>query len=518
MGRPPRVRIALAFVCSGFAACAPGATDVGNVGEQQAPILGGAADTTDTAVMALIHQMGTSSSAACTGTVIAKQGSSGILMTAGHCVVATANGMVSQPVKVASPADLFVIPGNDWQTAIASNQYFDVSAVQVHPSYDGTVNSFYDMALVRFVGATNAMPTIPAMAPAEDKLTTGSAFTLVGYGETETNKDNSQRREVARTIETISDHQFEYNQTDIKGACSGDSGGPALVMTANGLRVGGVTSYGDQSCMQIGVSVRVSPLNSFITSFINGTPLVLNCDECTSAAVSPGNTCTTQADACGTAQTACGQFLTCADACTTSACVQSCTSKNPSGAAAYDALAKCQCTSCASPCSTDSACSSYLAGTTTPPVSTKCGGVTNAVAACNSCITGTCCSQASTCANDPICSSCLTQSSISCRVDSAYAALITCEAGCQGAPCSGGGTTTGGTTGATGGSTGAATGGTTGATGGAGGDATTGAGGDTTAGGGGSKGGCSCDVGGGPMSPLASALSLLALAFVRRRR
>ncbi|MDB4982998.1 MAG: Flagellar hook-length control protein FliK, partial [Myxococcales bacterium] len=466
MGRPlSGFALALAL-CPGLVGCAldpPSDQAVQaeqQVAVQQSSILGGVADTTDGAVMALIHQQGTTMSSACTGTVIAKVGASGILLTAGHCVVAN-NGMaVTQPLTVAKPADIFVIPGNDWQTALGTNQYFDAAQVAVHPSYDGTVNSTFDMALVRFVGATPSMPVIPAVTAAEDTLAVGSAFTLVGYGETDTNKNNSQRRKVDRTVETLSTRQFQYSQTDIKGACSGDSGGPALVTTPNGVRVAGVTSYGDTACTSIGVSVRVSPLSAFIQSFITGTPLVLSCDECTAAAVSPTNACVDQANACGSAATACGQFLGCADACTTNSCVTSCQNRFAAGATAYDNLAKCQCTSCAAPCATAMACAPYLTGTTTPPVTTACGGLTDVRPTCAACISNTCCAEATACANDPICASCLTQSASACRIDTAFTKLNACKATCAGTPCAPATTPTGGAAG-TGGT--AATGGTTGA-------------------------------------------------------
>jgi MYXO-CTERM domain-containing protein len=541
MGRPVSGFALALALCPGLVACAPdapsdprGSSDQSDsIAVQQSPILGGVPDTTDGAVMALIHQSGTTMASACTGTVIAKSGGSGILLTAGHCVVAN-NGMtVTLPLKVATPSDIFVIPGNDWQNGLATNQYFDAAQVAIHPSYDGSVNSTFDMALVRFVGATPSLPVIPALAPAEDTLAIGSAFTLVGYGETDTNMNNSQRRKVDRTIETISDRQFLYNQKDLKGACSGDSGGPALVQTPNGVRVAGVTSYGDAACTSIGVSVRVSPLTSFIQSFVNGTPLVLTCDECTAASVSPSNACVAQANACGTAATACGQFLNCADACTSNACVASCQTKFAAGASAYDTLAKCQCTSCATPCAQSSACAQYLSTTTPPPPNpAACGGLTDARPACATCITQTCCAQAAACADDAVCASCLTQSSSGCRIDTAFTQLTACKATCAGMPCgtttptggTGGTAATGGTTGAAGAGGGAggvgAVGGSSGTAGAAGAPATTGTAGTAGQGLVGGKSGCSCSTGGAPTSSsmLGSALFLAALVGGRRRR
>jgi MYXO-CTERM domain-containing protein len=523
MGRPVSGFALALALCPGLVACDAAPDPRGAsapIAIERSAILGGVPDTTDGAVMALIHQQGTTMSSACTGTVIAKSGGSGILLTAGHCVVAN-NGMaVTLPLKVAAASDIFVLPGNDWQSALAANQYFSAAQVAVHPSYDGSVNSTFDMALVRFVGATPSMPVIPALTAAEDTLAVGSTFTLVGYGETDTNKENTQRRKVDRTVETISERQFLYNQKDLKGACSGDSGGPALVTTPNGVRVAGVTSYGDVACTSIGVSVRVSPLSSFIQSFINGTPLVLSCGECTAAAVSPANACVDQVNACGSPTSACGMFLDCADVCTTNVCVSSCQNRFAAGATAYDNLAKCQCTSCAMPCAASTACAPYLGGAT-PPVTMACGGLTDARAACTTCITKTCCAEAAACAKDTTCASCLTQSSPGCRIDTAFTNLNKCEATCAGTPCAAppstptagtGGTATGGTTGAGG------VGGTSGTAGG--GAASTGAAGTAGQGVVGAKSGCSCSTGGTPssFSLLGSGLFLAGLVGGRRRR
>jgi MYXO-CTERM domain-containing protein len=522
MGRPVSGFALALALCPGLIACdaAPDSRGASApIAVEQSAILGGVPDTTDGAVMALIHQQGTTMSSACTGTVIAKSGASGILLTAGHCVVANNGTAVTLPLKLAAASDIFVLPGNDWQNALNAHQYFNAAQVAVHPSYDGSVNSTFDMALVRFVGATASMPVIPALTAAEDTLAVGSTFTLVGYGETDMNKENTQRRKVDRTVETISERQFLYNQKDLKGACSGDSGGPALLTTPNGVRVAGVTSYGDAACTSIGVSVRVSPLSSFIQSFISGTPLVLTCDECTAAAVSPTNACVDQANACDSTTSACGMFLGCADACTTNSCVTSCQNRFAAGATAYDNLAKCQCTSCAMPCAAASACARYLAGTT-PPVTTACGGLTDPRPACTTCLTKTCCAEATACANEATCASCLTQSSPGCRIDTAFTNLTKCEATCAGMPCDAS-TGTGGA--ATGGTTGAAGAGGTSGTAGAGGAPSTGATGAAgTAGQGlvGAKSGCSCSTGGAPssFSLVGSGLFLAVLVGGRRRR
>jgi hypothetical protein len=428
---PAALRLALALALAAAAACGELPADSTT---SSAPIYGGTTDGDHGAVMALVHQMGLDGSNVCTGTTIAKVGATGIFLTAGHCVVLTnGSGRIVVPIQVAAPDELYVIPGNDWEASVKAGLYYGVSSVTVHPQYDGNINSPYDIAVVRFVGAVAATPTIPPVTPAEDAtLAAGTPFTLVGYGKTETNAMNSVRRKVSRVVESFSVAQFLYDQRDLKGACQGDSGGPALFSTAGGERVLGVTSFGDENCTDLGVSVRVGPATSLINSVVNGTPASLSCADCTQAAVSPGNACVDQAVACGDATTACGKFLTCAEACATQACFNGCKLMNQAGSAAYDAMVTCQCNgACAAACRTNQSCAPYIKDVAPP----SCEQVTEPRPACQACLRGTCCNQAATCAADPACAACTRLATTSCRTNSAFIALTSCKATCAGTPC-----------------------------------------------------------------------------------
>lgn len=502
-----------AALALGAGACeAPPPASAG-VATQSSAIVGGTSDTTDSAVMALVHQESMQAEA-CSGTVIAVAGASGIFLTAGHCVVASdSSGHITTPISVASPSALFVIPGPDWSAQLNMGLYYGVAAVTVHPSYTGAVNDPFDIALVRFVGATSTTPVIPALAPADDTLAMGSAFTLVGFGKTQVSSTaadmNSARREVGRTVASLTANQFEYTQTDDKGACSGDSGGPALVQTANGLRVAGVTSFGDPNCDVEGVSVRVSPVSSFIGGFIAQAPAALDCQECTLAVVGPGNSCVAQGEACGDQATACGQFLACVDACQTNSCVTSCENRMTAGVQAYQAMVACQCGMCTSVCANDQNCGgsgtgaagSGAAGTTGSGGSTGvlpagvCGGVSDPRPACDACIQSQCCDKGTACSNDPICSSCLQQDVSSCKLNAALSNLTNCIATCPG--CASTTTTDAGTTGTAG-------------SGGAGGSTS----GETAA----SKSGCGCAAGGSGGAPSSASLAGLAVVVLLGRR
>ena len=166
---PARSRSALASVSIILAAACGQLPS--RVTETQEPIYGGALDKTDDAVMALINQTSATTANACSGTTIAVAGGSGIFLTAGHCVVASDGaGHVTTPIELADPANLFVVPGPDWQTSAGGGLYYGVAQVAVHPQYDGSVDSPYDIALIRFLGALSGQPVIPVLPAADDDL------------------------------------------------------------------------------------------------------------------------------------------------------------------------------------------------------------------------------------------------------------------------------------------------------------------------------------------------------------
>jgi MYXO-CTERM domain-containing protein len=528
------------FACLTLALCAVGCGQLPAAGTTatEDPIFGGTPDNTDDAVMALINQITTSTSDECSGTTIALSGASGIFLTAAHCVVLNANGMVTKPVTRADTANLYIVPGPNWHTSVAAGLYYGVADIAIPPQYDGSVDSPYDIGLVRFLGALPATPVIPVLTPAEDTLTVGSGITVVGFGKTENDtaqNPNAQRLEVTRVIQSITANQFIYSQTDSKGACQGDSGGPALVSTPGGLRVGGTTSFGDPNCTMEGASVRVSALNAFIQGFINAVPQTLSCDDCALAAVGPGNACVNQSITCGQSTSSCGKFVACAQACGTDSCVTQCRRTNAAGATAYDAIVTCQCGGmCTTPCAANTVCAGSggltgaggaggssggaagsagssgtagASGTTgsggssgaaggTSGSSFECQDFTDTRPLCQSCMQGSCCAQLTACAGDTDCTACrIESSSPSCATNVAFTKLTQCLASCQNAPCSGAGAAPDG------------------------GSASSPTGGSSTGPAAAGKSGCSCDVGPAPGGGLGlGTLFALGLVASRSRR
>jgi secreted trypsin-like serine protease len=250
----------LALGASALMACGNPAGEVesATLSRAEQPILGGSIDRAHPEVMLLLDRAGF----LCTGTVIHVEQRTGFLLTAAHCVTQAAE---RGPGVVPIPADQFmVVPGEDFAESTTA---FSVNAVHVEPSYDGSFAA--DVAVVRFSFGNEAPPgVLRPLGAADDELAVDAELELVGYGQTESDEANTQRRSVDRNIQELDDEVVIYDQEDGSGACFGDSGGPALVRIDGAERVAAVISGGvfdaGEECSGIGVAMRVSAYEGFI--------------------------------------------------------------------------------------------------------------------------------------------------------------------------------------------------------------------------------------------------------------
>jgi secreted trypsin-like serine protease len=242
---------------SDSAGSAPNApADIAQVSE---PIFRGSLDTQHPEVLFLFDVAGF----ACTGTNIRTADGRGFLLTAGHCVTEEGRGGL-----VPIGAERFVVvPGDD---VSQSTTVFPATQIAVEPNYDGS-SANDDIAIVRYsFGNATAPGVIPALSPAEDDLAIADRLLLVGFGDTEQGGQNTQRRQVARTVGDLNEDLIAFSQEDGRGACFGDSGGPGLVTVGGQERVAltistGVSDPNEQACATgITLGVRVSSYADFI--------------------------------------------------------------------------------------------------------------------------------------------------------------------------------------------------------------------------------------------------------------
>jgi secreted trypsin-like serine protease len=222
------------------------------------PIIGGSLDSDHPEVMLLAHRAGF----LCTGTVIHVEGQTGYLLTAAHCVTEEDDESETVPLRA---RDFMVVPGDDFAESTTA---FGATNVAVEPRYQGGFAE-HDIAVVEFFfGSAPAPGVIPVLLPSEDTLDAGDPLLLIGFGQTETDEANTQRRQVERDIEALDAELLAYTQADARGTCFGDSGGPGIVVVDGEERIAGVVSGGvdnDETCAGgFGVSTRVSGYQEFI--------------------------------------------------------------------------------------------------------------------------------------------------------------------------------------------------------------------------------------------------------------
>lgn len=317
-------------------ACAAPAPDAG-VGLHRLGIVGGSADTTHDAVVALLGDEGD-----CSGTIIHVAGGEGVVLTAAHCL------------GVAPDA---VVLGDDHASPSATT--FTVLDTIMHPSWNGSDPDF-DVGLVRIGDVPAGTPVIP-VATTPDGVTAGDEVLHVGYGLTDgAGTTTTTRRAVLNTLDTVTSGLLSYDQAD-GGPCSGDSGGPALSVDGQ-ARVVGVIGSGDGTCEGFGIDTRVAPLvASFIAPFIGED--VVSCEVCFEAAPE-SEPCRDAVSACLN-DAACAALTACLNDCDDAPCADTCRGEHADGLSAYAAIFTCVCEeACEAVCLGDDLCPDVAGGDT----------------------------------------------------------------------------------------------------------------------------------------------------------
>jgi V8-like Glu-specific endopeptidase len=215
------------------------------LGSQRSPILDGTAAPEMTSIVGIVNFAG----GLCSGSLIAPN----LVLTARHCIAASEDDTTAvscDETTLDSPDSagaVFVVPLP--QVSDNPADYHAVSAIRTPEGATSLCGS--DVALLQLTTAL----TLPALTPRTDApLLAGEAYTAVGYGidGTRARGEAGTRRELdGLSVECVGeecaeDSVFPNEWRGPKGACSGDSGGPAL--DAEG-RVIGVLSRGKVGCL-----------------------------------------------------------------------------------------------------------------------------------------------------------------------------------------------------------------------------------------------------------------------------
>ncbi len=170
--------------------------------------------------------------ALCTGTLIRRD----IAVTAAHCL----DG---------GGAKASLIFGPDLHSKTATHR--EVEAVAINPKYKthaGKGMDQGDIALVKFKGGLpKGFKTVPTVSSDSD-IRKGGKVTLAGYGisnsQTKEGAGKLRRADVRISNNRPKKSEMILDQSHGRGACHGDSGGPAYLKRGNKISLAGVTNRG----------------------------------------------------------------------------------------------------------------------------------------------------------------------------------------------------------------------------------------------------------------------------------
>ena len=229
----------------------------------QADIFGGedvrASDGVQNSIVALYQQTSNTQGALCTASLLGQD----VALTAAHCVSGSSMRTV-------------LIFGRTLQSRQQSPNVRQVSRVLISPRWsrsEGQGMDEGDIALVRFEGGLPSGYHAAEPLSSDAALKAGQKLILAGYGisnaVTHTGAGVLRKTEVTLIDPRPGKTEMILDQTHGKGACHGDSGGPAFLKLGARLILAGVTNRGypataPDNCASDVVYTKVSAYYSWI--------------------------------------------------------------------------------------------------------------------------------------------------------------------------------------------------------------------------------------------------------------
>ncbi len=204
----------------------------------RAAITNGVDDSGDPGVVALVSGQ----QIYCSGTLIAPR----LVLSANHCVTRSN------------------LPRVFFGSSLADGGEFrQVLAVRGHPGFDSETGANDIAVLLLAEPAPAEAAPVPLLEQAMEGLV-GAEIRLVGFGRSSRADTVGRKRQGTTRVRELTAWDFTFG-AEPSQTCVGDSGGPAFLKLGATEYLAGVTSAGDNACIEFGRDMRV---DAYATQFL----------------------------------------------------------------------------------------------------------------------------------------------------------------------------------------------------------------------------------------------------------